>query len=68
MASWGRVPSDPSANEAGVRPEELKPERKIGSVTELPEALQGDGSRLALTCVTVPLLEKGFWTLLIEED
>ena len=38
------------------------------SVPELPEALQGDGAGLTLTSVTVPLLGKGFWTLLIEED
>ena len=38
------------------------------SVPELPEALKGDGARLTLTSVTVPLLGKGFWTLLIEED
>jgi len=38
------------------------------SVPELPEALQGNSAGLALTCVTVPLLGKGLWALLIEED
>ena len=38
------------------------------SVPELPKALQGDRTRLALTRVTLPLLGKGFRTLLIQEN
>ena len=72
MALTGRARSDPSAGakEARVPSVELKREGRIGerSVPELPEALQGDGARLTLTSVTVLLLGKGFWTLLIEED